>query len=208
MGDPSSSEFCVGHGAWGALRRRYNVITAVIAVTSAHNARTSSSLRALRRTNTKEATMKQRFITTVLAAAALSLTAACATSGPESYSQREVGATESVSYGTVESVRPVKLNEDHAPVGTIAGAAVGGLLGNQIGHGGGRGIATILGAVGGGFAGNAIEHKATEQNGEEVVVRLNTGATIAVVQGSSQSFQRGDRVRVLSGAGASRIEHL
>jgi outer membrane lipoprotein SlyB len=153
--------------------------------------------------------MKQRFIiTTMLAAAALSLTAACATPGPDSYSQREVGATESVSYGTVESVRPVKLTEDHAPVGTIAGAAVGGLLGNSIGHGNGRGIATVLGAVGGGLAGNAIEKNATAQNGEEVVVRLDTGATIAVVQGSPQSFQRGDRVRVLSGAGASRIEHL
>jgi outer membrane lipoprotein SlyB len=153
--------------------------------------------------------MKQRrFITTVLAAAALSLTAACATPGPDSYSQREVGASESVSYGTVESVRPVKLNEDHAPVGTIAGAAVGGLLGNQIGHGGGRGIATILGAVGGGLAGNAIEHKATEQNGAEIVVHLDSGGTIAVVQGASPWFERGQRVRVLSGAGGSRIEHL
>jgi outer membrane lipoprotein SlyB len=138
----------------------------------------------------------------------LAVTAGCATGGPDQYSYREVGATESVSYGTVDSVRPVRLNEEHAPVGTIAGAAVGGLLGNTIGHGAGRGVATVLGAVGGGLAGNAIEHNATAQNGEEVVVRLDSGATIAVVQGASQWFQRGQRVRVLSGPAGSRVELL
>jgi len=151
--------------------------------------------------------MKLRSIATVLAAAALSMTAACATYGPDNYSQREVGATESVSYGTIESVRPVKVNEDHAPVGTIAGAAVGGLLGNQIGHGGGRAAATILGAVGGGYLGNKIEHNATEHNGTEIVVRLDSGHTIAVVQAGSEGFERGQRVRVLQGPGGSRVEH-
>jgi len=151
--------------------------------------------------------MKQRFITLFLAAAALAATAGCATYGPENYTEREARSTESVSYGTVESVRPVKLDEQRAPVGTIAGGAVGGLLGNQIGHGGGRAAATILGAVGGGLVGNSIERNATEHNGVEIVVRLDNGQAIAVVQGGSERFEQGQRVRVLQGQGGSRVEH-
>jgi len=145
-----------------------------------------------------------------IAAAALLATAAlagCATSGPADYSYRETRGVESVSYGRVESVRPVRLNEDHAPVGTVAGAAIGGIAGSTLGHGAGGAVATILGAVGGGLAGNAIEHSATAQNGEEIVVRLDNGQTIAVVQGGFQDFAAGQRVRVLSGSQRTRVEH-
>jgi surface antigen len=41
-------------------------------------------------------------------------------------------------------------------IGTVAGALIGGILGNQIGSGSGRKAATILGAVAGGYAGNRI----------------------------------------------------
>jgi outer membrane lipoprotein SlyB len=71
----------------------------------------------------------------------------------------------------------------------------------------GRGVATILGAVGHGLAGNAIEHNAAAQNGEEILVRLDNGATIAVVQGGPQGFEPGQRVRVLSGPRGARLEH-
>ena len=151
--------------------------------------------------------MRQAFTFAMLAASALAITAGCASFAPQDYSYGEARTIESVAYGTLESVRPARLNEDHAPVGTIAGAGIGALVGNSIGHGGGRGITTILGAVGGGLAGNAIEHNATAQNGEELVVRLDSGATIAVVQGRSQGFEAGQRVRVLSGPKGSRVEH-
>jgi len=151
--------------------------------------------------------MKQRLSAVLVAASALAVAGGCASFAPQDYSYSEVRSVQSVAYGTIESVRPVRLNEDRAGVGTVAGAAIGGLLGNSIGHGDGRGIATILGAVGGGVAGNAIEHNATAQNGEEIVVRLDSGATIAVVQGGSQDFEAGQRVRVLSGPRGSRVEH-
>ena len=41
--------------------------------------------------------------------------------------------------------------------GTAIGAVVGGLLGNQIGGGGGRTVATVGGAAAGGYAGNRIQ---------------------------------------------------
>jgi outer membrane lipoprotein SlyB len=150
--------------------------------------------------------MKQHLIAAMLATSALAITGGCASFGPQDYSYSEARTVESVSYGTVVSVRFARLNEDQAPVGTVAGAAIGGLLGSGIGHGAGRGVTTILGAVGGGLAGNAIERNATTQNGEEIVIRLDSGATIAVVQGS-QDFEAGQRVRVLAGPRGSRVEH-
>ncbi len=40
--------------------------------------------------------------------------------------------------------------------GTMAGAAGGGLVGNQFGHGSGKAAATAAGVVGGGLLGHAL----------------------------------------------------
>lgn len=134
------------------------------------------------------------------------LLAGCASEGAHDYAQSEARAVQSVAYGTVQSVREVKIKADNAMVGTVTGAALGGLLGNQVGHGGGRAAATVIGAVGGGIAGNAIERKIEEQDGQEVVIRLDNGTTIAIVQPGANKFAPGDHVRVLTGAKGSRVE--
>jgi len=46
--------------------------------------------------------------------------------------------------------------QDNAVAGTIAGAAIGGVIGNQFGHGDGRTAATVGGVIIGGVAGNSI----------------------------------------------------
>lgn len=149
----------------------------------------------------------KRLIIAALLAPAVALTAGCASLSPQDYSAGEARSVETVQYGSVVSVRPVRINGDQAPVGTIAGAGVGGLLGSAVGHGNGSIAGAILGAVGGGLAGNAIEHNATTHNGEEVVVRLDNGQTIAVVQGGWQDFAAGQRVQIVTGRGGSRVEH-
>jgi outer membrane lipoprotein SlyB len=66
---------------------------------------------------------------TILAAAALAVAAGCATrDGAHDYKSEDVRAIQTVSHGTVESVLAVQINQDDAPVGTIAGAALGSLL--------------------------------------------------------------------------------
>ena len=150
--------------------------------------------------------MNRTLIAALFALTALAATG-CATVGPADYSYREARSIQNVAYGTIQSVRQVRLNEDQARVGTLAGGAIGGLVGNTVGHGGGRAVATILGAIGGGLAGNAIEHDAAAQEGEEIVLRLDTGATIAVVQGGPERFEPGQRVRVLTGVRGARVEH-
>jgi outer membrane lipoprotein SlyB len=152
--------------------------------------------------------MKQRLMAATLAAAALALTAGCSTFGPQDYDYSEARSVQSVAYGTVESVRPVRVDEDHAGVGTAAGAVLGGLLGSTLFHGAGAVASTVVGAVAGGVGGNALEHEATARNGDEIVVRLDRGRTIAVVQGGFRDFEAGQRVRVLTGSEGTRVEHL
>ena len=140
------------------------------------------------------------------AIAILVLAAGCAGNGPQDYARSDARVVQTVAYGSVESARPVRLAEDRPIVGTIAGAAIGGLLGNSIGHGNGRAAATVIGAVGGGIAGNAIERNASGEEGEEVVVRLDNGTTIAVVQSGLRRFEPGQQVLVLTGPNGARVE--
>ena len=80
--------------------------------------------------------------------------------------------------GSIESVTPVERSTKPAGVGigTVAGGVLGAVLGNQVGHGGGRTAATILGAVGGGFAGNAIEGHVRKETVYQVGVRMEDGS--------------------------------
>ena len=139
----------------------------------------------------------------VLALATMGLISGCATLDAQDYEVAHV--EQSVAYGIVESVHPARIENDRGVVGTLAGAAVGGLLGNQIGAGTGRALATIGGAVLGGVGGNALEHNATRDNGEEIVVHLDNNALVSITQGG-YGIRVGDRVRVIRGPNGSRVE--
>lgn len=82
-------------------------------------------------------------------------------------------------------------------VGTIAGGALGGLAGNQIGKGDGRTAATVAGVIGGAVAGRAIERN--NRFGEayyRVSVRMGDGSVRNFTYRESPGFRVGDRVRV------------
>lgn len=110
-----------------------------------------------------------------------------------------------VRTGVVESVREVLMEGTKSGAGTFAGAAVGGVAGSTMGGGKGHIVGAIAGAVLGGLAGNAIEENATKKNALEITVRLDNGQMIAVVQEMGEVFYAGDRVRVLSGSGSTRV---
>ena len=79
--------------------------------------------------------------------------------------------------GTVEAVTAVQREpESGSGVGVIAGAAIGGLLGNQVGGGTGKDLATIAGMVGGGWAGNTVEKKMKRETFYQVAVRMEDGS--------------------------------
>lgn len=136
------------------------------------------------------------------------LLSACAGGlGSGDYAREQTRGVQEVQMGVVESVREVKIEGTKSGVGTGAGAVVGGLAGSELGHGKGSVVGTVLGAVAGGVAGSAIEEGTTKQKGIEVTVKLDSGRMIAVTQAADELFKVGDRVRVLSGGGTTRVTH-
>jgi outer membrane lipoprotein SlyB len=100
---------------------------------------------------------------------------------------------------TVASVNVVEVSGDGGYLGTVGGAVVGGLLGNQVGSGNGRTAATAVGAVGGAIAGNNIERNSRHGVRYEVVVRYDNGATQTVAYDNNPGFRVGEKVKVDNG---------
>lgn len=137
----------------------------------------------------------------------VTLTACVSSQSASVYSPQQARQEMTVRQGTVESVREVIMQGSKSGVGTLAGAAVGGVAGSTIGGGKGQIVGAILGAVAGGLAGSAIEEGATRKVALEVTVRLNGGQLVAVVQETDERFLPGERVRLLSRGGDTRVTH-
>lgn len=139
----------------------------------------------------------------------LVLLSACASNlQGDSYSRSEARQIQQVQYGTIEDIRLVVIEGTKTPIGTAAGAAIGGIAGSGVGDGKGAAIATVVGAVAGGLAGSAVEEAATKKQGVELIVRLaNSNRVIAVVQANNpdRPIYVGDRVRVITINGRTRV---
>ena len=125
------------------------------------------------------------------------------------YQKRDTRQAQSVDAGRITSIRPVKIEGGHT-AGTLVGGLAGGLLGSNIGHGHTSHTAgAVGGALVGGAVGSQVEQSMGSRNGIEITVRLNQGGSVAVVQevNPREAFSVGDRVRVLSSGGSTRVSH-
>ena len=146
--------------------------------------------------------------TIAAAAAAALLIGGCAYhAGSGDYHGYQVRGEQSVRFGVVETVRGVRINPGDTGVGTVGGAALGGIAGSTVGGGSGQAAGAVAGAILGGIIGQQVEASANERPGVEVTVHLDSGQYIAVVQEADEPFHPGDRVRVLSGNGTTRVTH-
>ncbi|WP_455819446.1 outer membrane lipoprotein SlyB [Pseudomonas cerasi] len=117
------------------------------------------------------------------------------------YSASEAKQIQTVSYGTLVSVRPVQIQggDDSNVIGAIGGAVLGGFLGNTVGGGAGRSLATAAGAVAGGVAGQSVQGSLNKSQGVELEIRKDDGNTIMVVQKQAASrYSPGQRVAMAS----------
>ncbi len=123
------------------------------------------------------------------------------------YSREDARQQMQVRYGTIESVRAVVLEGDRNLLGQGGGAIIGGMAGNSLGGGSTQGIATAVGAVAGAVVGGMTQEKATRAQGAELIVRMESGESISVVQEveSLQQFYNGQRVRLTVGNGNTRV---
>jgi outer membrane lipoprotein SlyB len=152
--------------------------------------------------------MTRSLFALAVAVIATTLLAGCAGSQSGSaYSRTQTRGEMHVRMGIVESVRNVLIEGTQSGVGAVAGGVVGGVAGSNVGQGRGSTVGSVLGAVLGGVAGQAIEEKVSKKDGLEITIRLDSGQIIAVTQEADEQFHAGDKVRVLSGSGVTRVSH-
>ncbi len=140
-----------------------------------------------------------------LTAAAL-LTGCASSNSGEVYSRDQARRTQTVQMGTVQFVKNIQIEGTKSGVGAVGGGVAGGVIGSTIGGGKGSILAAVGGAALGAVGGAVAEEKLTKKNGLEITVKLDSGATIAVVQEADVMYSVGERVRVLTGSdGTTRV---
>ncbi len=152
---------------------------------------------------------KSNLLTVSVVALGLALGGCASNLSGDSYSRDEARKVQTVRLGTVEMLRPVKIEGTKTPIGAGAGAVVGGIGGSTIGGGRGSAVAAVIGAVAGGLLGAATEEGLTRTQGVEITVREDDGTLRAYVQEVQENeiFRVGDRVRIMTVDGTSRVAH-
>lgn len=153
--------------------------------------------------------MRKRTVLAIVLAGS-TLMAGCASSlTGDSYSREDARRVQTIRMGTIESLRPVKIEGTKTPVGAAAGTAIGGIAGSGVGGGRGSMVAAVIGAVAGGMLGAAAEEGITRTDGVEITVREDDGVLRSYVQAVSPNeiFRVGERVRISSVNGQSRVSH-
>jgi outer membrane lipoprotein SlyB len=98
--------------------------------------------------------------------------------------------------GQVSALRQEKRKGEGGAVGIVGGAVVGGLLGNQVGHGNGKKLATVGGAVAGGFAGNEVQKHVTSRQVWVTKVTMKDGSVRSFEQEAHPAWKTGSLVKV------------
>lgn len=150
----------------------------------------------------------RRLLAVTVVAASLAVVAGCANRSASSsvYTYGQAQQEQIVRTGTVVSVRAITIQDDKSSgAGMIAGGALGGVAGNAIGGGSGRALTTVGGALLGGLLGNTVENQMGKKQGLEVTVQLDNGETRVVAQEADVALSSGQRVRMISGGGPTRV---
>ena len=95
------------------------------------------------------------------------------------------------------------MKDEKRIVGTVAGALLGGVLGNQVGGGSGKKIATVAGAAAGGYAGNKVQQNMQAKDTYTTVEKRCHSVNESKVKllGYDVSYQLGDET------GNVRMDH-
>ncbi|CAN7210487.1 glycine zipper 2TM domain-containing protein [Trinickia sp. LjRoot230] len=132
-------------------------------------------------------------------------------SSADVYSANQAQREQMVRMGVVESVRAVTISSNNGQpsgIGAVGGGALGAVAGSTIGGGKGSIITAIVGGLAGAVAGNAVENGVAKRSGVEITVRLDNGDLRAITQSATgEVFRAGDRVRLLSSGGVTRVTH-
>ncbi|HQT78560.1 MAG TPA: hypothetical protein PLD10_16020 [Rhodopila sp.] len=117
---------------------------------------------------------------------------------PDIYATNAVQQANKADQGVVVGVRNVAISASGA-VGTVTGAAAGGIAGTQVGIGPVSAFSALGGSLVGGIAGSAVEHATADTTAFEYIVRKTNGDLVSVTQKDKQPLTLGQKVLVISG---------
>jgi outer membrane lipoprotein SlyB len=117
---------------------------------------------------------------------------------PDTYASNAVQQANKVEQGVVIGVRQVGVSAA-GTVGTLTGAAAGGIAGAQAGVGPVSAITALGGSLVGGIAGSAAEHVSADTGAFEYIVRKPNGDLVSVTQKDKVPLVLGQKVLVIAG---------
>jgi outer membrane lipoprotein SlyB len=126
------------------------------------------------------------------------LSACGPTYSPDTYASNAVQQANKVEQGVVIGVRDVAVSAA-GTVGTVTGAAAGGIAGSQMGTGVTSAFSSLGGALVGGIAGSAVEHASADTKAFEYIVRKGNGDLVSVTQKDTTPLALGQHVLVIAG---------
>jgi outer membrane lipoprotein SlyB len=145
--------------------------------------------------------MKPTVSLAAIMVAVAALSTGCSSTSP-SYAQATDYSTQGdySTYGTVDSIRVVRVDSGTSGAGAVAGGLLGALAGSQIGSGSGKTAATAAGAIGGAVIGNRVEENRSQpREVYQISVRMDNGDYRTINQDSAYDLRAGTRVRVVDG---------
>jgi outer membrane lipoprotein SlyB len=117
---------------------------------------------------------------------------------PDTYASNAAQQANKVEQGVVVGVRTVGVSAA-GTVGTVTGAAAGGIAGSQAASGPMSALTSLGGALVGGVAGSAVEHATADTVAFEYIVRKPNGDLISVTQKDKTPLVLGQNVLVITG---------
>ncbi|MDR2668809.1 MAG: glycine zipper 2TM domain-containing protein [Desulfovibrio sp.] len=128
--------------------------------------------------------------------------------GGKQYSDGDLRSVEAVRSGRVVDVAEVMVKEEKSLAPAVAGGVVGGMLGSYFGLGTGRELFGLAGAAVGAHIGYGSDMTYRRYPALQLTIELDGGRMVIVVQGHTEYFVRGDRVRVVGlGDGRAVVQH-
>jgi outer membrane lipoprotein SlyB len=120
------------------------------------------------------------------------------TYSPDTYASNAVQQANKVEQGVIVGVRDVAVSAS-GTVGTVTGAAAGGIAGSQVGVGVTSAFSSLGGALVGGLAGSAVEHVSADTKAFEYIVKKGNGDLVSVTQKDKTPLALGQHVLVIAG---------
>ena len=117
---------------------------------------------------------------------------------PDTYASNAAQQANKVEQGVIAGVRAVGVSAA-GTVGTVTGAAAGGIAGSQGIAGPVSAFTALGGALVGGIAGSTVEHATADTKAFEYIVRKPNGDLVSVTQKDTTPLALGQNVLVIGG---------